>query len=134
MGIKSLIRRNEKTFSRASRLAAYTVVFALASCAVLWSQNVVSTGALGGRVTDQSGAAVPGVSVPLRNLATGAQQSVDSNSAGLYRFPVLVPGTYSITASLNGFRDVLALVKVQVGNATSQDIKLQVGASRDTLT
>jgi hypothetical protein len=134
MGIKSLIRRNEKTFRWASRLAAYTVVFALASCAVLWSQNVVSTGALGGRVTDQSGAAVPGVSVLLRNLATGAQQSVDSNSAGLYRFPVLVPGTYSITASLNGFRDVLALVKVQVGNATSQDIKLQVGASRDTVT
>ena len=43
------------------------------------------------------------------------------------------PGSYSITASLKGFRDVQALVQVLVGNTTSQDIKLQVGASGDTV-
>ena len=134
MRIRSFIRRSGKTFRKANWKMVSNLAFVLACCAVLSAQNVVSTGALAGRVTDQSGAAVPGVSVFLRSLATGAQQSVDSNSAGLYRFPVLVPGTYSITASLNGFRDVLVLVKVQVGNATSQDIKLQVGSSRDTVT
>jgi hypothetical protein len=134
MRIKTFIRWSERTFRKANWKAVCNLAFVLVCCAVLSAQNVVSTGALAGRVTDQSGAAVPGVSVLLRNLGTGAQQSVDSNSAGLYRFPVLVPGTYSITASLNGFRDVLVLVKVQVGNATSQDIKLQVGASRDTVT
>ena len=97
------------------------------------AQNVVLTGAIGGRVIDQTGAVVPGVSVAVRNLATGVEESAESNHAGLYRFPVLMPGTYSITVSLNGFRDVQALVQVRVGNTTSQDIKLQVGAGGDTV-
>jgi hypothetical protein len=44
-----------------------------------------------------------------------------------------MPGSYSITASLKGFRDVQALVRVLVGNTTAQDIKLQVGAGADTV-
>jgi hypothetical protein len=76
---------------------------------------------------------MPGASVVLRNLATGTQQSCETNRAGIYRFPVLMPGTYSVTADIKGFRDVQALVRIQVGNTTSQDMKLQVGASRDTV-
>ena len=76
---------------------------------------------------------VPGASVVVRNLATGVQQSAETNRAGLYRFPVVVPGTYSITASLKGFHDVQVLVRVLVGNTTTQDIKLQVGPSRETV-
>jgi hypothetical protein len=97
------------------------------------AQNVVLTGALGGRVTDQSAAVVPGASVVVRNLATGVEQTAATNHTGLYRFPVLMPGNYSITASLKGFRDVQALVRVLVGNTSSLDIKLQVGASADTV-
>ena len=44
-----------------------------------------------------------------------------------------MPGSYSVTTSLKGFRDVQALVQVRVGNTTSQDIKLQLGASGDTV-
>src|SRR5580700_2028195 len=117
----------------ANCLAVFGVVIALANCGVLTAQNVVLTGALGGRITDQSGAVAPGASVLLRNLATGVQQSAETNHAGLYRFPVLMPGSYSVTTSLKGFRDVQALVQVRVGNTTSQDIKLQVGASADTV-
>jgi hypothetical protein len=117
----------------ANCLAVFGVVIALANCGVLTAQNVVLTGALGGRITDQSGAVAPGASVLLRNLATGVQQSAETNHAGLYRFPVLMPGSYSVTTSLKGFRDVQALVQVRVGNTTSQDIKLQLGASGDTV-
>ena len=94
---------------------------------------MVLTGSLGGRVTDASGAIVPGASVVVRSLTTGVQQSAQTNHAGLYRLPVVMPGAYSITASLKGFRDVQVLVRVLVGNTTSQDIKLQVGASADTV-
>ncbi|MGA9642696.1 MAG: TonB-dependent receptor [Terriglobales bacterium] len=100
-------------------------------CAPLSAQNVVLTGALGGRITDPSGAVIPGVSVVMRNLATGIDQTAETNHVGLYRFPVVMPGTYSITASLKGFRDVQALVQVRVGNTTSQDIALRVGSSAD---
>ena len=117
----------------ANRLAVCSVLGVLASCVLLTAQNVVLTGALGGRVTDPSRAVVPGVSVVARNLATGVEQTAETNHAGLYRFPTVMPGSYSITANLKGFREVEALVRVQVGNTTSQDIKLQVGASADAI-
>ncbi|MGA2647200.1 MAG: TonB-dependent receptor [Candidatus Sulfotelmatobacter sp.] len=117
----------------ANRLAVCSVLAVLASCAMLAAQNVVLTGALSGRVTDQSGAVVPGVSVVVRNLATGVQQSAETNHAGLYWFPAVLPGSYSVHANSKGFREVEALVRVQVGNTTSQDIKLQVGPSADAI-
>ncbi len=107
--------------------------FILASLLQSSAQNVVLTGAIAGRVIDQTGAVVPGASVTVRNLATGVEESAETYNAGLYRFPVLMPGTYSITVSLNGFRDVQALVQVRVGNTTSQDIKLQLGSGTDTV-
>jgi hypothetical protein len=100
---------------------------------MLAAQNVVLTGALGGRVTDPSGAVVRGASVVVQSLATGVQQFAETNHHGLYRLPVVMPGAYSITASVKGFRDVQVLVRVLVGNTTSQDIKLQVGSSQDTV-
>ena len=127
-----VIRPSERTFPAINRLAVCSVLILLASF-FLTAQNVVLTGSLGGRVTDASGAIVPGASVVVRSLTTGVQQSAQTNHAGLYRFPVVMPGAYSITASLKGFRDVQVLVRVLVGNTTSQDIKLQVGASADTV-
>jgi hypothetical protein len=64
-------------------------VVVLASSVLLTAQNVVLMGALGGRVTDQSGAVMTGAS-------------------GLYRFLALTPGSYSIAVSLKGFRNVQA--------------------------
>jgi len=105
----------------------------LAGCTPLSAQNVVLTGAIGGRVTDASGAIVPGASVVARNLGTGVQQSAVTNRAGLYQFPAMVPGTYSLTASGQGFRDAATLVRVLVGNSALQDFKLQPGASAETV-
>ncbi|MFZ0308005.1 MAG: carboxypeptidase regulatory-like domain-containing protein [Candidatus Sulfotelmatobacter sp.] len=108
-------------------------LFVLASVLQLPAQNSVLTGAIGGRVTDQERAVVPGVPVVLRNLATGLQQSAVTNHAGLYQFLALMPGTYSVTATGKGFHDAEALVRVLVGNTTSQDLRLQVGASGATV-
>ncbi|MBV9763956.1 MAG: TonB-dependent receptor [Acidobacteriaceae bacterium] len=71
------------------------------------------------------------VLVAIRNVETGAEQSTETNSTGLYRFPSLAPGTYSLTASLKGFRDAQGWVQVRVGNVTLQDIQLQLGAGKD---
>jgi hypothetical protein len=98
----------------------------------LSAQNVVLTGSISGRLTDPGGSVIAAAPLTLRNLATGVEQRSTTNQAGLYRFPVLMPGTYSLTASVQGFRDVIALVRVLVGNTTTQDIALQVGASAET--
>jgi carboxypeptidase family protein len=100
--------------------------FLLASVLQIAAQNVVLRGAIGGRVTDQTGAAVAGTSVVVRNLATGLQQSTVTNHYGLYNFLALMPGTYSVTATGKGFHDVEALVRVLVGNTTVQDLSLPV--------
>lgn len=116
----------------ANRMAICSVLAVFANCAILTAQNVVLTGALSGRVTDQSGAVLPGASVVVQSLGTGVKQSAVTNYAGLYQFPALMPGTYSIAASSTGFHEVEALVRVLVGNTTVQDIKLQVGVRSDT--
>jgi hypothetical protein len=108
-------------------------LFVLESMLQLPVQNVVLTGGLSGRVTDQSGAVVQGASVVVSNLATGVNQLAHTKRAGLYQFPALMPGTYPIRTSLKGFRDIQTLVQALVGNTTSQDIKFQVGSSADTV-
>ena len=133
MGKEPLIRARGRTLRAAIRLAVGSVLVVWASCVCLTAQNVVLTGALSGRVTDQSGAVVQGASVVVQNLETGVKQSAETNHTGLYRFPVLMPGSYSIRASFKGFRDVQGLVRVLVGNTTLQDITLQVGASGNTV-
>ena len=109
------------------------VVFVLLSGLQLQAQNVVLTGAIGGRVTDQTGASVPGATILVRNLATGLQHSAATNHAGLYQFLALMPGTYSVTATGTGFHDVEALVRVLVGNITLQDLRLEVGVGGETV-
>jgi hypothetical protein len=106
----------------------------LACCVLMNAQNVVLTGSLGGRVTDESGAAVTRASITLRSLATGVEHSAETSHDGFYRFPVVMPGTYSITTSHKGFRDVQVLVRVLIGNTTSQDITLRAGGNADTVT
>ncbi len=125
---KAFIRSSTRVFSRS--MQGVLLVFCTC-CLMLSAQNVVLTGSLGGRVTDESGAIVPGASVVVRNLATGVEQSVVTNHAGLYTLAALMPGTYSVTAKSKGFRDVQVMERVLVGNNTSQDIKLRVGAGTD---
>jgi len=114
-------------------MALYCAWVVLANCVLLTAQNVVLTGSLSGRVTDQSGAVVPWASLVVQNLGTGVKLSAESNHGGYYGFPAVIPGAYSITANLKGFREVEILVRVQVGNTTQQDIRLQVGTSGDTV-
>ena len=133
MNINSNTRKLHLSTAAPSPLTRYVLLaafFTLVSWLPSPAQNVVLSGAIGGRVTDASGAVVPGVSVAVRNLATGLEQSATTNHNGLYRFMGLMPGTYSVTASGKGFHDIEALVRVLVGNTTSQDLRLQVGAER----
>ncbi len=115
------------------RMLFLSVLLAGLTCRTLVAQNVVLTGAISGRVSDQSGAVLPGATVLLSNLATGVQESTTTNRSGLYEFPALMPGTYSVAASGQGFRDLQVLVRVLVGDNTLQDIKLQVGAGQDVI-
>src|ERR1700720_1513053 len=88
-----------------------------------------------GHVTDASGAVVPGVTVKISNLDTNRTYRGLSNGAGDYTVPYLTPGRYAQEASSDGFRDYKrSEFTLQVDQELRLDIKLEVGATNETVT
>src|SRR5687768_4334558 len=71
-----------------------------------------------GTVADASGAVVPGVSITATNNATGVTSTVITNEAGAYNIQSLLPGTYTVSATLPGFQKQTYSNSV-LGNATT---------------
>src|ERR671919_494688 len=63
-------------------------------------------GAIGGRVTDDSGGVLPGVTVTVTNKETNVTSNTVTNETGNYSLLYLPPGTYSVAAELQGFKKV----------------------------
>ena len=62
-----------------------------------------ATGSIEGVITDQSGAALPGVTVTVTQAATGVERDSVTDTGGLFRLPILPVGVYTLTAELAGF-------------------------------
>jgi hypothetical protein len=86
------------------------------------AQNVVS-GELTGTVVDTSGAVMPNVTVTLKNPQMGFSQTTTTSSSGFFRFALLRPGTYTVSASPTGFAVITRDAVVNLGQVT--DVKLQ---------
>src|SRR5262245_16048838 len=99
------------------------------------AQTGGATAPLSGVVTDQNNAVVPGVTVVVKNNATGVSlPPVTTNHAGLFSVAALDPGTYTVTFSLPGFK--MAVVRdVQIVTAMPTDVKvtLEVGPLSETV-
>ena len=78
-----------------------------------------SGASLRGRVVDESGSAVPGVTVTATNTQTGLQRVAVTESDGSYRFLALPVGSYRITAELAGFA-VVTVENVTLNVATTR--------------
>ena len=76
------------------------------------------TGALTGTVTDPSGAVIPGASVLLKNAGTGASQERTTDAQGWYRFALLAPGSYTVTANAANFTDSVGLRECRSDRST----------------
>jgi outer membrane receptor protein involved in Fe transport len=91
-----------------------------------------STGSISGNVVDDSGAALPGVTITATSAATSATRTTVTNGTGHYELALLVPGTYSVSGELSGFKPVkFERVVVNVGSATTLDLKLKPGVSEE---
>jgi Carboxypeptidase regulatory-like domain len=60
-------------------------------------------GSLTGTVTDASEAVLPNAQITVLETQTGVSQSQTTDSAGIYRFPALLPGSYKVTITATGF-------------------------------
>src|SRR5437016_1707164 len=91
--------------------------------------------AISGNIKDPTGAVIPGAKVKVVNEATGVATDLVSNEEGLYRAASLVPGSYRVEVSIEGFdRLVRGPVVVEVGQVLALDLTLQVGQSNQTVT
>ena len=92
--------------------------------------------AIGGAVTDATGAVLPGVTVEARSPALIEQvRSAVSDGAGLYLITALSPGKYTVTFSLQGFSTVIREdIELSSGFTATIDVKLPVGSVSETLT
>jgi hypothetical protein len=91
-------------------------------------------GAIGGVVSDASGAVLPGVTVTVTNTATGVPSEVTTDAAGRYQVRYLNPGIYSVAASLSGFKTAVKTgFEVRVGDNVVVDLALELGAVEETV-
>jgi hypothetical protein len=85
-------------------------------------------GEITGEVRDPSGAVVAGASITLTNVGTNAIRTTQSNDVGLYAFPAVPPGQYSIKAEKSGFKTYTRTgIQIQVELRARLDIEMQVG-------
>ncbi len=88
----------------------------------------VFRGTVNGRVTDSSGAIVPGAHMVATDAATGANYQANANSDGEYTIPFLAPGTYVISATFSGFKNsVHDNVIVSANEHVALDVTLSIG-------
>ena len=112
-------------------------VYLLACLAVLQTATALAQefrGAILGRITDPSGAVIPGGAVKVTNEATSVTVETRSNAEGNYNVPFLLPGRYKVSAEAPGFRTTVQPgVIVQVNDRIALNMTLQVGAISEAI-
>src|SRR5687767_5362136 len=101
--------------------------------ATAWAQ--LSTAELNGRVTDSSGAVLPGVTVTATQTATGLVRTVVTDDSGSYLLSALPTGPYRLEMSLQGFRTYAQTgIVLQVGATPTINASLELGSLEETVT
>lgn len=102
--------------------------FLLAASLCANAQSQDSRGNIVGRVLDPTGAVVPGTEVKAVSDSRGVSVSTKTNEAGNYVLPLLIPGMYTVSAEIQGFRRFERKnVQVRVNENVGLDIQLTVG-------
>ncbi|PYR01921.1 MAG: hypothetical protein DMG00_30185, partial [Acidobacteria bacterium] len=88
-----------------------------------------------GRVTDEQGAIVPGVTIAVTNVDTNASLTTVTNESGVYTATPLQPGTYRIAAALPGFKTfVREAIVLRTAETGTVNIQLHLGDVEETVT
>ena len=113
---------------RGLRIALAVVVALLLAAAGGFAQT---TGGIAGRVTDENGGALPGVTVSATGAALQGTRSAVSGGDGGFRLPLLPPGVYTLSFALSGFGEEKTAVTVGLGRDTSLAMTLHASAAEE---
>ena len=111
----------------------------LAGCAIATAlearaQETVNYASVSGRVTDPSGAVIPGAQVTARQIDTNLTGEAITDVEGRFRFPYLKVGPYEIIVRLSGSIDATRQVTLTVGSAFDMPISLRLEGIEDEVT
>ena len=108
-------------------------LFVLAVLAMpAWAQT--PSGEISGVVSDASGSVMPGVRVTLTNVATNNVRLAITNESGVYTYPAVPIGNYTLKVELEGFTTLeRANIQVQVGSANRIPFTLEIGQLTDVV-
>ena len=108
------------------RVSTFLLAVAAMPTAPTFAQSV---GSIAGTVLDASKASVPGAVVSARNAGTSAVREVVTDSGGRYAIPLLPIGTYTVTATMSGFRtQERSQVALEVQQSLTLDFVLAISA------
>lgn len=128
--MESHFRRTGVALRRALQWTA-VVAIALLATAPLLAQSAAH---IDGTVTDQTGAVVAGAKVTALNLKTQEKKTATASGQGIFSVTDVAPGIYDITIEAANFqKEVIQSVEINVGQAFTANVKLQVGAASETV-
>jgi hypothetical protein len=119
-----------------ARRLAFATAFVCCLCSTSRLRAQVVTSSIVGTVVDSTGAAVPNARVTLTNVGTNAARTATTGPTGIFHFPSLLAGTYSVTVSANGFK-TYTTTGIDVTASSTRDlgkIMLAVGSVSQTVT
>jgi len=116
-----------------SRVISFALSVLLATAGAAAAQ--IATGTVSGVVHDSTGAVLAGVTVTMKNVATGATRTATSDAEGRYQIPGIEPGEYELRAAFAGFKTVVkSPLAVTVGGGTDVGIEMTVGNVAEQVT
>lgn len=93
-----------------------------------------TTGTIAGTVSDNTGAALPGVAVEIRSPALLGVRTVVSDGRGSFRFPAIPPGVYSLAATLSGFTKLeRSGIRVSLGETATVNAVLSLSLKEEVV-
>ena len=130
--MKTLVRRLRK---RHWYLGLLVMLLSVAGLMPPVAMGQQATANVNGVVKDPNGAAIANAQVELTNVNTGVVRKTTTNTDGIYDFPSVVPGAYSMQTSAAGFAAVSQPpVTLEVGQTATFDFQLNVGGATSTVT
>jgi hypothetical protein len=112
----------------------YFAAIALAIGLVAAPAHAQSTATLQGTVTDPQNAVMPGVTVTIRNMATGTERVVVTTATGEFVAASLAPGHYQVVSHIDGFSEQTRELDLGVAQTIEMNTKLSVGALAENVT
>ncbi|HYO83098.1 MAG TPA: carboxypeptidase-like regulatory domain-containing protein, partial [Bryobacteraceae bacterium] len=100
-----------------------------------WLIGQDTRGIIAGTVNDSQGSTIAGATVTVTNTGTATSIALTSNTSGYYEAPLLLPGTYSVSAEFKGFkRSVRSGITLGLGDQLQINMQLEIGGTSESIT